>query len=158
MGQKWNYSDIDVFLKDLKSDIKDTLSKEVFDEVRDIELEHVQRDVFDAYCPKIYNRRSSGGIDDPRNIVGQVDDMTLYVDNVTPYNLGYGTYNSGTTLADLINEGEGGKHKLYYDFTGNFIQPRPFLDNTQNEVDKSNRVENALKKGLQRRGYTVKKG
>lgn len=158
MGQKRNYSDLDVFLKDLKSDIKDTLSKEVFDEVRDIELEHVQRDVFDSYRPKIYNRRSSGGIDDPRNIVGQVDDMTLYVDNVTPYNPGYGTYNSGTTLADLINEGEGGKHKLYYDFTGNFIQPRPFLDNTQNEVDKSNRVENALKKGLQRRGYTVKKG
>lgn len=158
MGQKRNYSDLDVFLKDLKSDIKDTLSKEVFDEVRDIELEHVQRDVFDAYRPKIYNRRNSGGIDDPRNIVGQVDNMTLYVDNVTPYNPGYGTYNSGTTLADLINEGEGGKHKLYYDFTGNFIQPRPFLDNTQDEVDKSDRVENALKKGLQRRGYTVKKG
>ena len=102
MGQKRNYSDLDVLLKDLKSDIKDTLSKEVFDEVRDIELEHVQRDVFDAYRPKIYNRRCSGGIDDPRNIVGQVDDMTLYVDNVTPYNPGYGTYNSGTTLADLI--------------------------------------------------------
>ena len=99
MGQKRNYSDLDVFLKDLKSDIKDTLSKEVFEEVRDIELEHVQRDVFDAYRPKIYNRRSSGGIDDPRNIVGQVDDMTLYVDNVTPYNPGYGTYNSGTTLS-----------------------------------------------------------
>lgn len=155
MGQKRNYSDLDVFLKDLKSDIKDTLSKEVFEEVRDIELEHVQRDVFDAYRPKIYNRRSSRGIDDPRNIVGQVDDMTLYVDNVTSYNLGYGTYNSGTTLAELINEGEGGKHKLYYDFTGNFIQPRPFLDNTQNEIDKTKRVENALNKGLRSRGYTI---
>lgn len=155
MGQKRNYSDLDMFLKDLKSDIKDTLSKEVFDEVRDIELEHVQRDVFNAYHPRIYNRRSSLGIDDPRNIVGQVKDMALYVENITPYNPGYGTYNSGTTLADLINEGEGGKHKLYYDFTGDFIQPRPFLNYTQYEVDKSHRVENALNKGLRSRGYTI---
>jgi len=31
MGMKGNYSDIDSFLKDLKTDIEDTLSKEVFE-------------------------------------------------------------------------------------------------------------------------------
>ena len=155
MGQKRNYSNLDMFLKNLQSDIQDTLSKEVFEEVRSIELEHIQKDVFDAYQPKIYERRSIGGINDLRNIVGRVMAMTLYVNNITEYNLGYGTYNRGNTLATLINEGEGSKHKLYYDFTGNFIQPRPFLDNTQEEVDKSRRVEKALNRGLKNRGYTV---
>lgn len=155
MGMKGNYSDIDSFLKDLKTDIEDTLSKEVFDEVRDIEMEHIHREVLGRYQPKIYKRRSSGGIGDPRNIIGRVKDMTLEVENVTSFDTGYGTYNRGNNLADLINEGSGGKSKLYYDFTGEFEQPTYFLENTQAEVDKSKRVENVLKKGLRNRGYDV---
>lgn len=152
MGGKKNYSDIDSFLKDLKSDIEDTLSKEIFDEVRDIEMEHIQRDVLNRYQPKIYERRSSGGIDDPRNIVGRVKDMQLEVENMTLFDPRYGTYNRGNNLADLINEGSGGKSKLYYDFTGEFEQPTHFLENAQNEVDKTNRINKALNRGLKRRG------
>ena len=134
---KNTYDDIDKLLKDMRSDIEDTLSKEVFEEVRDIEMEHVYRDVLSTYSPKIYERRSTGGIDDIRN------------------NDGYGTYNHGYGLAGLINEGDGGMSHLYYDFTGNFIQPRPFLDNTQEEIDKTDRVDRVLEKGMKRRGYDV---
>ena len=99
--------------------------------------------------------RGTSGIDDPRNVIGYVKDMSLEVDNVTPFNDGYGTYNRGNDLADLINEGDGGASHLYYDFTGNFIQPRPFLDNTQEEINKTDRVDRALEKGLKRRGHDI---
>lgn len=152
---KKSYDDMDALLKDMRSDIEDTLSKEVFEEVRNIEMEHVRTDVLNTYSPKIYERRSTGGIDDIRNIVGYVKDMHLEVDNVTQFNDGYGTYNHGYGLADLINEGDGGMSHLYYDFTGNFIQSRPFLDNTQEEIDKTDRVDRVLEKGMKRRGYDV---
>ena len=139
---KNTYDDIDKLLKDMRSDIEDTLSKEVFEEVRDIEMEHVYRDVLSTYSPKIYDRRGIGGIDDPRNVVGYVKDMSLEVDNVTPFNDGYGTYNRGNDLADLINEGDGGASHLYY-------------DNTQEEIDKTDRVDRALEKGLKRRGHDI---
>lgn len=148
------YTDIDTLLKDLKSDIEDTLMDEVLDEVKEIELRHIEDDVLDTYSPEIYRRRAVGGIDDPNNIVGEVEDMRLIVDNVTPFNDGYGTYNHGTGLADLINDGEG-RNGVYYDYDGEFTSPRPFLDNTIEEIERTDSVENALARGLKKRNYDV---
>lgn len=156
MAGKKNYDSLDAFIKDLKSDIEDVMSKEVFEEVRNIEMEHIQSDVLNRYHPKIYERRSSGGIEDRSNISGKVRDMKLTVNNDTPYNSGYGTYNHGNTLATLLNEGSGGKHKIYYDFMGEFEQPTYFLENTQYEIDNTDRVKNVLTKGLKAKGYEVK--
>ena len=155
MARKKDYDSLDLFIKDLQSDIEDVLSKEVFEEVRDIEMEHVRTDVLSTYSPKIYERRNTGGIDEFRNIVGYVKGTHLEVDNMTPFNDGYGTYNHGYGLADLINEGEDGINHLYYDFTRKFILPRPFLDNTQEEINKTDRVDRVLEKGLKRRGYDI---
>ena len=154
MGRKNSYDDIDELLNDIRSDIEDTLKDEVFEEVRDIELEYIERDVLSAYMPKIYERRTSGGIDDPRNIVGYVKDMLLSVDNITPFNTGYGTKKRGTGLAQLINEGDS-FNGYFYDYPGEFNQPRPFLDNTILEVEKTDRVENALEKGMRKRKYDI---
>ena len=156
MAKKKNYDSLDAFVKDLKSDIEDTLSKEVFDEVCNIEMEHIQADVLNRYQPQIYGRRTTGGIGDRSNLRGKVRDMELDVYNETPFNPGYGTYNSGNDLATLLNEGSGGKHKIYYDFAGEFEQPTYFLENTQTEIDNTNRVERILNKGLKRRGYEIK--
>lgn len=152
---KKSYDDIEELLIDIKSDIEDTLVKEVTDEVKDIEMQYVERDVLSVYKPKIYGRRNSGGIDDVRNIVGTVKDMHLVVDNITEFNDGYGTYNHGTGLADLINEGNS-LSGYFYDYPGEFELPRPFVDNTISEVEKSDRVDNALEKGMRRRGYDIK--
>ena len=156
MAKKKNYNSLDELVKDLKDDIDDVLSREVFDEVCDIEMEHIQRDVLNRYQPQIYERRSSGGISDRSNIKGKVRDMELTVNNETPYNPGYGTYNRGNDLATLLNEGSGGKRKIYYDFAGEFEQPTYFSENTQTEIDNTNRVERILNKGLKRRGYEIK--
>lgn len=154
MGRKDTYDNIDTLLKDLKSDIEDTLMDEVLDEVKNIEIEHVEKDVFSVYSPSIYKRRLSDGIDDPDNIVGEVRDMQLDVDNITEFNDDYGTYNHGRGLADLINDGEA-RSGFYYDFDGAFAQSRLFIDNSIEEIEQTNSVENALAKGLKRRNYDV---
>ena len=154
MGRKNSYDDIDELLNDIRSDIEETLKDDVFDEVREIELEHIERDVLSAYTPKIYERRTSGGIDDPKNIVGYVKDMQLSVDNITQFNTGYGTKHRGTGLAQLINDGDS-FNGYFYDYPGEFNQPRPFIDNTIIEVEKTDRVENALEKGMRKRKYDI---
>lgn len=142
-----------MLLKDLKSNIEETLLDEVLDEVKEIELRHIEQDVL-VYSPKIYKRRSNGGISDPDNIVGEVNNMELEVENVTRFNDDYGTYNHGTGLADLINEGNN-RNGYFYDYSGEFEQPRPFLENTEEEIERGSSVENALSKGLKRRGYDI---
>ena len=54
-----------MLLNDIKSDMEDVLSKEVFDEARDIELKYIQLEVINRSTPTIYQRRTTGGIDDP---------------------------------------------------------------------------------------------
>lgn len=154
MSKKDTYDDIDSLLNDLKSDIEDTLSNEVLDEVRDIELFHIEQDVFRSYSPKIYERRRVGGIGDPNNLVWKVQNMELEVDNVAEFNEGHGTYNRGQGLADLINAGEG-KSGYYYDYPGEFERARPFIDDTIEEIEQTGSVENALAKGLKKRNYDV---
>lgn len=158
MRRKEIYDDIDVLLKDLKSDIEDTLLDEVLETVRDIEMEHVQDEVFSVYSPTIYERRSSGGLDDRENVVGQVKNGVLIVQNGTPFNEGYGTENKGIGLAVMVNDGGTYKHDYDYGFRtieAPFSKPRPFLDNTAEEIERTDDVENALAKGLRKRNYDV---
>lgn len=154
MGKRDTYDDVDTLLKDLKSDIEDTLMDEVLDEIRNIEIEQVEEDVFSVYSPSIYKRRLHDGLDDPDNIVGKIHNMELEVDNITEFNDDYGTYNRGRGLPGLINDGEG-KSGFFYDYQGEFTQPRPFIDNTIEEIEQTDLVENALAKGLKKRNYDV---
>ena len=149
------YDDVEELLKSLEADIEDTLMHEVLDEVKEIELRHVEDDVFDVYKPKIYERRDSGGINDPDNIVGTVQNMELEVENITPFASGYGTWNRGVGLTELINDGNS-TSGYFYDYSGEFNQPRPFLDNTIEEIERTDDVEDALAKGLNNRKWTVK--
>jgi hypothetical protein len=154
--KKNTYDNEDELFDDIHKDINDVLQKEVMDEVRMIEMYYIKHDVLNSYTPKIYNRRSSGGIDDESNIQGRlINDMELEIDNVTRFNGGYGTHNSGVGLADLINEGDGGGGH-FYDYAGNFNRPRPFLDYTIEDVENTDVIDITLEKGLKKRGYDLK--
>lgn len=144
---KKSYSDIDLLLKDLKSDIEDVLMDEVLDEVKDIEIRHVKEDVFSVYSPSVYRRRQSDGLDDPDNIVGEVDNMVLEVENITEFTDWRGNAKRGTGLAEFVND---------YDYPGVIDQSRPFIDNTVDEIESTNRVDEALARGLRKRGYDIK--
>jgi len=150
------YDDENALIKDLKNDIRKVLSKEVLDKAKEIELRHIDYDIFAFYTPQIYERRRQNGINDPDNIVGEiVEDMTLEIDNVTHFNDGYGTYNHGTGLADLINGGDS-MTGFFYDYPGEFNQPRPFIDNTISEIEDTDQVDSALDEGMKNLGYDVK--
>lgn len=144
-----------MLLNDIKSDMEDVLSKEVFDEARDIELKHIQTEVINRSTPTIYQRRTTGGIDDPNNIVGSVKNMTLTVDNVTQFNNGYGTYNHGYGLPQLINDGSR-SNGFYYDFPGEHNLQRPFVDYAVDEIEKSDRIDKIFQREMRKRGYDVK--
>lgn len=158
MKRNETYDEIEDLLNDLKSDIEDTLLDEVLETVRDIETEHVQNDVFSVYSPTIYERRLSGGLDDRENVVGQVKNGVLIVENDTAFNESYGTKNKGIGLAVMVNDGGTYKHDYDYGFRtieASFSDPRPFLDNTAEEIERTDDVENALAKGLTKRNYDV---
>lgn len=153
------YSDIDKLLKDVQSDIDDVLMNEVLETVRDIEMEHVQEDVFSVYNPSIYKRRSNGGIDDPENVKAEVKNGVMTVRNDTPFNDDYATKNHGIGLAYMVNEGGNSEHDYEYGFRGieaPFANPRPFIDNTIEELDRTDAIEKALKKGLKRHDIDLK--
>jgi hypothetical protein len=135
--------------------MEDVLSKEVFDEARNIELKHIQMEVINRSTPTIYQRRTTGGIDDPNNIVGFVKNMTLTVDNVTQFNNGYGTYNHGDGLPQLINDGSR-SDGFYYDFPGEHNLSRPFVDYAVDEIEKSDRIDKTFQRAMRKRGYDVK--
>ena len=101
------YDDEKQLLKDLRSDIENVLMDEVLDKVREIEIEHIEEDVYSVYQPSIYRRRKkNGGLSDPENIIGTIEgDMQLVVENITPFNEEYGGKNSGEGLSEMVNDG-----------------------------------------------------
>lgn len=153
------YDDEKQLLKDLRSDIENVLMDEVLDKVREIEIEHIEEDVYSVYQPSIYRRRKkNGGLSDPENIIGTIEgDMQLVVENITPFNEEYGG-NSGIGLAEMVNEGGNSEHDYDYGFRSieaPYSKPRPFLDNTIEEIENTNSVENTLANGLRKRKYHV---
>lgn len=149
------YDDINTLLNDIKSDIEDVLMDEVLDTIKEIELKHIEDDVYSVYKPSVYKRRgNSGGLSDPDNIVGSVKNMELDVENIASFNQDYGSSNKGNGLAELVNNGDRVSGYMY-DYPGSFNQPRPFLDNTIEEIENTNLVEDALSKGLKKRNYDV---
>lgn len=154
------YDDINTLLNDIKSDIEDVLMDEVLDTVKEIVLKHIEDDVYSVYKPSVYKRRgNSGGLSDPDNIVGTIEgDMQLVVESITPFNEEYGGRNSGIGLAEMVNEGGNSEHDYDYGFRSieaPYSKPRPFLDNTIEEIENTNSVENTLANGLRKRKYDV---
>lgn len=152
------YNDIDALLNDVRKDIDNALMCEVLNAVKEIEIEHIQSEVYSVHQPTTYERRTSDGIDDPNNIVGTVNKGELLVDNITEFNTGYGTMNHGQGLDILINGGDGaGGYSYDYPFRIRvpYTDPRPFIDRTEEELDNSSKVENALEKGLRKRGLEL---
>ena len=158
MGRNKHFTDIDALLADVQKSIDKSLKNEIMDAVREVELSHIERDVLSVYQASIYNRRSSGGIDDVRNIVGTVKDGRLTVENVTPFNEDYASRNRGTGLGYMINEGGNSEHDYEFGFRtieAPYSYPRPFIDNTIEELDKTKIIEDALAKGMKKDGIDL---
>jgi len=102
---------------------------------------HVQTDVYDVYPnPKIYER--TGELKENWEVEETVDGIAVFNDR----------RDSGKYIAEVIETGKG------YDYTGygyDYEKPRPFTENTRQELAKGNKLANSLKQDMKRNGLDV---
>ena len=137
------YDNIEELCADLLNDIKNVVADEVAKEMKKIEQEVIDKNVYSAFSPKVYERRKdNGGLRSEDNMVTDIsitgDVVTIEVANMTIGNERYNDYWKGE-IQPLIESGN-------YMWNGNMPPPRPFIDETQNEVDK--RIEEIVEKSL----------
>lgn len=144
----------------LKAKINETLMDDVAAAVRKVEQSQIQKTVYDATKPRGYDRRKeSGGLVDPDNITAELSgDGVLKIRNVTKPNMEYETsMEYDDDLPSLIEYGDG-YDGMEYDYDRSdgtdyeYKNPRPFTENTRNELIKTKQHIIALQKGLNRRG------
>ena len=142
---KNSYDDIEELYADLLNEIKNTVAKEIAKEMKKIEQEVIDRNVYSAFRPKVYERRKDdGGLRSEDNMVEGIsidgDSVIIEVENMTTGNERYNDYWKGE-IQPLIESGS-------YMWNGKMPPPRPFIDDTQREVDKriDKIVEDALNK------------
>ena len=142
---KNSYDDIEELYADLLNEIKNTVAKEIAKEMKKIEQEVIDRNVYAAFSPKVYERRKDdGGLRSEDNMVEGIsidgDSVIIEVENMTTGNERYNDYWKGE-IQPLIESGS-------YMWNGKMPPPRPFIDDTQREVDKriDKIVEDALNK------------
>ena len=130
---KNSYDDIEELYADLLNEIKNTVAKEIAKEMKKIEQEVIDRNVYSAFSPKVYERRKDdGGLRSEDNMVEGIsidgDSVIIEVENMTTGNERYNDYWKGE-IQPLIESGS-------YMWNGKMPPPRPFIDDTQREVDK----------------------
>lgn len=142
---KNSYDDIEELYADLLNEIKNTVADEIAKEMKKIEQEVIDRNVYSAFSPKVYERRKDdGGLRSEDNMVEGIsidgDSVIIEVENMTTGNERYNDYWKGE-IQPLIESGS-------YMWNGKMPPPRPFIDDTQREVDKriEKIVEDALNK------------
>ncbi len=139
--------------KYLQGKINETLKDNVFEDAKEKIINHVQSDVMDTYSPKIYERRTSDGLDDPDNIIYEsTKDGEITVMNIaepSPSVLGTPfTPSNRTTFSEWINNGE--VYPLWGEAT--YTEERPFVDNAIEEIKSTKSHVKAMKEGLRQRG------
>lgn len=158
--------------KELYKRINTALDTEVADTVKEVMTDHIIQDVYDVYNPLAYERRynQSGndigspydntqntGLLDNNNIVATIDgEGGLLVQNTT---LGSKYYydekgwhtskNAGQPISGVIETGNG------YDVWKKG-KPRPFMENTHDDLKQNHYHTEALKRSLKKQGLEVK--
>ena len=131
----------------IKMKAQDTLNKEVAEKIKEKEVSHIDSDVYNVYFPtKKYNRTYE--LKDTSNMhVKQYGEVGIQISNDT---LHENLRSSGSTyVADVVEYGSG------YEFTGYgyaYEEPRPFQQNTIDELMESGEINKLLIEGLKNRG------
>ena len=154
-----SFSSVRDLTKYIQKKIDDVLISEVTNEIKKIELKHIAEDVMQVYNPKQYERRDTGGIEDPDNINGElVKSGVLEVKNTTTFSPDPESNNFGTGLVGLIEHGDGwdGHRYEYGNDNAEYKGPRPFIQNTQNDLRSNLQHIEALKSGLKKHNIIAK--
>ena len=137
-----NFADLEKFLQK-KIDI--ALEKDVVPKVKEVMKESIDKVVYQAYTPDVYERRESGGFGDESNFEHElVSPGEIYILNTTPANPRYRSALRGRPLREAIITGN-----HYHFFSPG---PRDYVSDTYNRLQQSGAVEQALKDGLLKQG------
>ena len=145
--------------KELYKRINIALDTEVADTVKDVMTDHIIQDVYDTYEPTAYQRRyDDGGLLDPDNIIATLgNNGEMLVQNVAMGNEYYyipsikrsfQSANVDNFIAPIIEYGKG------YDVVDIF--PRPFIQNTHDDLEENHYHTQAMKQSLKKQGLEVK--
>ena len=150
------FSSLQDLTRYVQDNINEVLEDEVLDAVRTVMLRHVEADVYDKYSPREYvRRREDGGLSDPDNIVSDLaSDGVVWIGNSAEFSQNPPSDNYGWELSGLVEFGDGWDGYYYeYQISGRpYMQPRPFISNTRQELKSTKPHIAAMKKGLQSRG------
>lgn len=149
MAKKKSYRDEDELFADLMKDIE-KIALEIGEEMKKIEKDVLDENVYDVFEPKAYSRRydENGGLADTENsmqvkIDVDKDGVVISVENTAKANSGR---DNGKLLQPIIEEG------LYY-WRGQRPPKRPFIEDAQEEVDNSLEIKKLVNKMLDKMGW-----
>lgn len=140
-------------LNRIKKDVKKTIENEVSNKIKETMKERIQEDVYDKYEPTQYvRRREDGGLLDDDNIKSKTisikDNISLEITNET-------LSDSHLKRLDKVIE-----YGVGYEWEDSEIYkmqpyPRPFINNTKEQIDNENIHIDTLKKSLKSKGYDI---
>lgn len=159
--------DLQQKLNQIKRDMKESLQNEVTKYIKDKMQEHIRSDVYGQYHrlealgfidePFVYERRyENGGLISRENIKMTPTENGIMIENITKGS------NQSIPLAELVEHGDG-YNGCEYDNKENrdntsyqYLQPRPFLKNTKEEIENSKECIEIIKNSMKNKGYIIK--
>lgn len=162
-----NFKSIEELTKFIKEQSEDVLKNEVASVIKDTQSDMVEVSVYSNYRPdtpdrepKVYRRRGrEGGLADTKNMIHDTkienNSVRLTVKNVTKGSKD--SRYSNTIISDLVEGGHGTNNKYYdYPTDSGFTEPRPFIQDTVDELNEYKFHVHAFKSGLRQKGFGVK--
>jgi hypothetical protein len=146
--------DIDSFFDNLEDDLNDTILQEVVPIVEEV-VHEKSTDIYDEFTPTMYERRYEN------NIQGSFGDREM-ITTQTVGSIKSGEINLITTNDSLANGSDKGNYldDIIEDgerYTWSHKPPaRPFAERAIEELHESNKIENAIERGMKSKGYNIK--
>jgi hypothetical protein len=150
--------------KYIQDKVVETMKDEVADAVRFEEQKQIEKVVYEAYeQPYVYERRkfNNGGLQDTEMMVAVVEKQGNSV-VLSVINMAKGADQEDLYIAPLIEYGDNagyGEYQFKYnrDHTSwKYLQSRPFTQETIKALQRSGVHIQALKEGLEKRGFDVR--
>jgi len=143
------FKDLKSLEKFLNKEIQRSLETDVANKVVKVAKDHVQKDVYDEYPnPKEYQR--TGKLKDNFE-VNKVPDG-IEIENTRA--------DGDRDIVEIVEYGhanseQGYEYPAYYPNGYNFIQPRPFIENTKKQIAEENIHVDELKRSLKSKGFDI---
>jgi hypothetical protein len=141
------FKSLDHLYKYIKKEVNKSLDKDVSRVVKDEMKKVIEEVVYNAYEPSQYDRqKDDGGLLDESNIKHGVENGQLWIRNTRS--------DEGKDVAEIVETGVG------YDWERSRIYkmqpfPRPFHEETKENLEKNKKHVDALKDSLKNKGFDI---